>query len=208
MVETMKTITHYFSGHSQYAYIGFSKLLSVARNHGLALVHRPMDLHRVMVAAGSSAFEDRPRAAIRYFFVNDARRWARFRGVEWDGRIPETHLNPYEDANLFLICAQQHGIYLDDLAFRLLRSHWADGSDLTDVSVFKHLLEDMGTNTELSETVVSGIHSDDVRAEYESNTEAAIEISVLGSPSYVVDGEMFYGQDRLELLDWMLGEAI
>ncbi|MBT4045892.1 MAG: 2-hydroxychromene-2-carboxylate isomerase, partial [Rhodospirillaceae bacterium] len=41
----------------------------------------------------------------------------------------------------------------------------------------------------------------DVRAVYEQNTEEAIERSVFGSPTYFVDGDMFYGQDHLEMVE-------
>ena len=41
---------------------------------------------------------------------------------------------------------------------------------------------------------------------YEANTEKAIEMSVFGSPTYVVDGDMFYGQDHLEMVEWALNK--
>ena len=41
-------------------------------------------------------------------------------------------------------------------------------------------------------------------AEIAADTERAIEANVFGAPTFIVDGEMFWGQDRLELLDWHL----
>ena len=43
--------------------------------------------------------------------------------------------------------------------------------------------------------------SDEVAQIYEVNTEEAIERSVFGSPTYFIDGDMFYGQDRLEMVE-------
>ena len=43
--------------------------------------------------------------------------------------------------------------------------------------------------------------SDEVAQIYEANTEEAIERSVFGSPTYFIDGDMFYGQDRLEMVE-------
>ena len=43
--------------------------------------------------------------------------------------------------------------------------------------------------------------SAEIKAQYERNTGEAIERSVFGSPTYFADGDMFYGQDRLELVE-------
>jgi len=40
-----------------------------------------------------------------------------------------------------------------------------------------------------------------VQGEFTANTEEAIERGVFGSPTYVVDDEMFYGQDRLMMVE-------
>ncbi|MEQ9126152.1 MAG: DsbA family protein, partial [Alphaproteobacteria bacterium] len=49
--------------------------------------------------------------------------------------------------------------------------------------------------------LLAAADTDAVRARYEANTEEAIRRSVFGSPTYFVDGDMFYGQDRLELVE-------
>ena len=43
--------------------------------------------------------------------------------------------------------------------------------------------------------------SPQVTAIYEANTEEAVRRTVFGSPTYFVDGDMFYGQDRLEMVE-------
>ena len=198
----MTTLIHYFSAHSQYAYFGFSKLLAVAEKHGMSVEHRPMNLHEVMAAAGSAAFTDRSRTALKYYFVDDARRWAKFRNVEWNGRIPGTHSLPYDKANCFLISAQQQGVDLNVLALAVLRGHWVDGVDLTEVGFFTKLLEAIEVEPDVRDTVIVGLEGAEVLARYDGNTQAAIEQGILGSPSYVIDDEMFYGQDHLEMIDW------
>lgn len=51
------------------------------------------------------------------------------------------------------------------------------------------------------EPLLAAALSDEVQAIYEANTVEAIERSVFGSPAYFVDGDMFYGQDRLEMVE-------
>ncbi len=197
-------ITHFFSGHSQYAYLGFAKLLSVADRHGLNIDHRPMDLHAVMAAAGVSPFDSRPKAALKYFFVVEARRWAKYRKVEWNGRIPDTHGYSYERANLFLVSAGIHEQDLNVLAFNLLRAHWVEGADLTDETLFSRLLGELNVASDAAHSILGALDSDAVTSQYAHNTAAAIERGVMGSPTYVVGDDMLYGQDRLEMLDWLL----
>lgn len=48
-----------------YAYFGFAKLLSIASAHDFKVIHKPMDFHDVMAAAGSSAFEERSKQQLR-----------------------------------------------------------------------------------------------------------------------------------------------
>jgi 2-hydroxychromene-2-carboxylate isomerase len=45
-----------------------------------------------------------------------------------------------------------------------------------------------------------------VQRQYQANTDEAIRRSVFGSPTYFVDGDMFYGQDRLEMVERALAK--
>lgn len=58
-------VARFFSSHSMYAYFGFAKLLSIASAHDFKVIHKPMDFHDVMAAAGSSAFEERSKQQLR-----------------------------------------------------------------------------------------------------------------------------------------------
>ena len=48
-------------------------------------------------------------------------------------------------------------------------------------------------------------HQADTQARYDAHTQAAIDAGVFGAPTYVVEGEMFWGQDRLDFLQRKLG---
>jgi 2-hydroxychromene-2-carboxylate isomerase len=47
-----------------------------------------------------------------------------------------------------------------------------------------------------------------VQAEYQANTEEAMAIGVFGAPTYVFEGELFWGQDRLQMLEWRLTQKL
>jgi len=52
--------------------------------------------------------------------------------------------------------------------------------------------------------IVAAASGDAVRTVYEANRDRALAAGVFGAPSYVLDGEVFWGQDRLDLLDFAL----
>ena len=58
------------------------------------------------------------------------------------------------------------------------------------------------------EALLAATENEAVKAEYEANTEEAMAISVFGAPAYVFEGELFWGQDRLELLEWRMTNTL
>ena len=87
---------------------------------------------------------------------------------------------------------------MDRLAHRMLQAHWRDDADLADRETLARLGGEVGLDPA---PLLAAALSPEAQAAYEANTEAAIGRSVFGSPSYFVDGDMFYGQDRLELIE-------
>ncbi len=86
----------------------------------------------------------------------------------------------------------------------MLESHWRDDSDLGDRDTLAALARGVDIDPEPLFEAAAGA---EVQALYEANTEEAIRRSVFGSPCYFVDGDMFYGQDRLEMVARALQRA-
>ena len=87
---------------------------------------------------------------------------------------------------------------MDDLAQRVLQAHWRDDTDITDPAALAPLIAAVGL---APEAVLHAAGSAAVRAAYDANIAEAVARSVFGSPTYIVDGDMFYGQDRLEMVE-------
>jgi 2-hydroxychromene-2-carboxylate isomerase len=97
-----------------------------------------------------------------------------------------------------LIAALLQSINVDQLAHRMLEAHWRDDADLAD----RETLIAIGKASGLDPApLIDAALSPEVQAVYARNTEEAIERSVFGSPTYFVDGDMFYGQDHLEMVE-------
>ncbi len=198
----MAEIEYFYSAHSVFAYIGDRRLHEIAREAGARILHRPFELRRLMSATGGAANSMTPERRA-YFSRREIERWAAFRGLEIMRGIPESHPNDFTLANRVLIAAAEAGADVDGLAFATMQAHWRDGADLADAAGLARIGE--GAGIEMT-PLLEAADSDHVAAIHEANTEAAIARPMFGSPTYVVAGDMFYGQDHLELVARALSE--
>lgn len=192
----MQTIEYFYSAHSAYAYIGSKLLMDVARDGGRRIDHRPMDLRAVVAATGPGPHNSRTEERRAYFSGREIERWAEARGVEilsW----PTFHDNEIALSNGMLIAGLLQGQDIDMLAHRLLEGHWRDDADLADPATLERLGKEAGIDPT---PLLDAARSAEVLAVYTANTNEAIRRSVFGSPTYFIDGDMFYGQDHLELV--------
>jgi len=194
----MSAIEYFYAAHSAYAYFGSARLRAIAAAAGRRIEHRPVDLDRVLEGCGSTAFKDRPLAVKEYFFNREMERWIEYRGVRSLGRRPTWHHHSPDLANCVLIAALREGHAIDALSHRMLEAHWADDADLADRPTLVRLANACGLD---GDGLLAGADTPAVRAVYDANTCEAIARGVFGSPTYFVDGDMFYGQDRLELVE-------
>lgn len=177
--------------------------MSIAEAAGCRIVHRPIDLNRCVVAAGAPGFDNRTQAHYDYYFGREINRWSEYREAPVLGFIPTHHANDTRLANGMLIAGLQQRQNIDALAHSLLEAHWRDDADLAD----QDTLEQIGTHCGFDAgSLLAQATSAEVDATYAKNTEEAIARSVFGSPTYFVDNDMFYGQDRLELVERALAK--
>jgi 2-hydroxychromene-2-carboxylate isomerase len=194
----MSEIEYFYGAQSAFAYLGAARFMAIARAAGRRIRHRPIDLGQVVGAAHSTGFGERSAPHRAYFFGREIERWAEHRGVAFKGGIPASHRNDSTQANCLLLAAAGQGLDVDGLALRMMQAHWRDHADLGDGAVLRALLESAGIDPG---ALREAARSPQVLAAFQANTAEAIERSVFGSPTYFVDGDMFYGQDRLEMVE-------
>ena len=193
----MATIEYFYSAHSAYAYFGSRLLMQIAAQAGRRIVHRPIDLDRVLAGCGSVAFGERPLGYRNYFFNREMERWIEFRGIRGLGHRPTTHHHSPELANRVLIATIESQQSADRLSLAMLEGHWAEDADLADEKTLERLATSVGLD---GAALLDSATTPAIADLYAANTAEAINRSVFGSPTYFVDGDMFYGQDRLELV--------
>ena len=194
----MADIEYFYSAHSSFAYLGSARFMEIARAAKRRIAHKPIDLSRVVEATGPGWSGDRTPSRRAYFFGRDKQHWGEFRSVPIMDRRPTHHDNDMTLANGMLIAGLRQDVLIDRLAHGMLEAHWRDDADLAN----RETLAGLGAQADLDpEPLLDAALSPETLAVYEANTEEAIRRPVFGSPTYFVDGDMFYGQDRLELVE-------
>ena len=188
-------IDYYFSLQSPWAYIGHRLFRDIAASHGAAVAVKPVMLLDLFSETGGLPLARRHPARQRYRIV-ELKRWRDKRGLDF-------HLQPRNwpfNARLadgVVIAAMQAGLDPEPYLQRAFPAIWEQQLNLGDAEVITRLADAAGLP---GRDLVAKSGSDAVAAVYEQNRQDAIAADVFGSPAYVLDGEIFWGQDRLELL--------
>ncbi len=194
----MKEVEYFYAAHSAFAYLGSERFRAIVTAAGRRIAHRPVDLRRVVAEGGAVPFGRRTRAHAAYYFGREIERWSEERGAPWLGRIPTHHANDITLPNCMLIAGLVRGIEIDGLAHAMLQAHWRDDADLADRTTLSAIGRGAGIDPM---PLLDLALSLEVKTIYQANTDEAIRRSVFGSPTYFVDGDTFYGQDRLDMVE-------
>jgi 2-hydroxychromene-2-carboxylate isomerase len=190
-----RTIDYYFSVMSTWAYIGHAAFEALVHRYQCNVRYRPMCLREVIIAAGGVPLVQRHQALQNYRLV-ELQRWAEKRSLSFN-------LHPrYFPADATVV----DGVVLATLDAGLdparfirlaLKGRWEQQLDLNDTATLVNLADEAGLP---GAELVAAARSPAIVTAYRENTRSAIDAGVFGSPTYVLDGELFWGQDRLEFL--------
>jgi 2-hydroxychromene-2-carboxylate isomerase len=190
-----RQVDYYFSLQSPWAYIGHKLFREVVTTHGLKVNHKPVVLVDLFAETGGLPLLKRHPVRQRYRMV-ELQRWRDKRGLAF-------HLQPANwpfNARLadgVVVAAVEAGLDPDPFLRRAYAAVWEDQLNLAAAATLVKLADDCGLpGQQLVER--SGTYT--VSAIYEQNRQDALAADVFGSPAYVLDGEVFWGQDRIELL--------
>lgn len=190
-------IRHYFTVMSPFTYLAGDRLERIAAARGAEIDHRPVDFAAIFAEVGGLPVHKRHRFRQEY----------RLQELERLSLATEMPLNLHPahwpgdptPAALAILRAKYAGADVGPLSRRMMRGVWAEERDLSDAGVVKEMLEAEGIDPMLAEGDPPGCEA---AAEYAKLTEAALADGVFGAPFYVTeDGQRFWGQDRLDLLD-------
>lgn len=193
------TIHYYFTSISPFAYLGHKKIIEVARAHGADLAVKPVELQVVWGASGSVPLAQRSATRQRYRLV-ELQRIADFRGLPIN---PKPKFFPVDPSLADLATVALVASGADPLGFmgRVFSSVWVDDEDITDESVIAAHLAAEGHD---ASSILGKARGPEAAAIRQANNEEAIAADAIGVPTYVLNGEAFWGEDRIEHLDHAL----
>lgn len=189
-----KTIEFYFDFGSPTTYLAFKRLRQLAQQYGLQIDYKPMLLGGVFKATGNTTPVAIP-AKGKYMLEHDLPRFAKRYGVA-------LNFNPHFPINtLNLMRATIAAERLDciepyiEAAFDAV---WVDGLNMGDPEVVAAALTGKGFDVQ---ALMALSQDPEVKAELISRTEEAVARGAFGAPTLFMDGEMYFGQDRLDFVE-------
>lgn len=196
-------VTYFYTANSQFAYLGHQEFIRLVRTSGRSVIHKPFRLMKCLESIGYHPLEERTSALLEYQFGRSPHRWAEYRSVLMPAEIPSSHDDGAELSDLVLISAVQEGIDVDYLSSVFMHNHWINNVSLNDEKSVREILQAQGLN---ANNLLRLAKTKKALTVYEENTKEAINLPVFGSPTFAVDGDMFYGQDNLILVARALEE--
>ncbi len=194
-------IDYYLFPLSPFSYLAGLELERIAATRGSEIVYKPVQLFRIFEAVGTAKVADRHPAKQAYRLA-DIARVAKAAGLPVNLR-PAFWPTNAAPASAAIIAAQAAGGGdLGGLAHGFLRAVWAEDRDIAEDAVVREVLAAHGFDPGLGDRgLLAAMET------LERNTDEALRRGVFGAPSYVVGGEVFWGQDRLAHLDAHLAEV-
>ena len=189
-----KTVEFFFDVGSPAAYLAFQRLPAICDAAGATLQWRPMLLGGVFQASGNQSPMAVP-AKGRYVLA-DLQRFARRHDIPF-------RQNPHFPINTLTLMRMATGLQLHEprrfvpYLDAVYRAIWADALDMNDPAVVAGVLRQAGFDPQALLALAS---DPEVKQRLKDDTQEAVARGVFGAPTFFVDGEMYWGQDRLDFV--------
>lgn len=191
-------IDFWFDFSSPYAYMMSERIDALAAKHGRKVKWRPFLLGAVFKHTGSVPMPSQPLKG--EYSKNDLLRSARFLGLPC--RMPDAFpISTHQACRVFYWLESRNPQLAHDFAQAVFRAYFTENRDISQVDVLQDIGEKLGIERD---AVVAATGDDAVKNHLREVCEAAIAGGVFGAPYVVIDGEPFWGVDRLPQIErWL-----
>ncbi len=198
------TVDYYLAPQSPWAYLGHQRFADMTRAAGASVDVLPMDLGgKVFPVSGGLPLSQRAPQRQAYRLV-ELKRFAEHLGLPLNLRPAYFPVAGDDAARLIIAVALNEG---SDAAMALtgtvMRAVWAEQRNIADAGELAAML----VACKLPSARLDDARSIQVQARYEANAQRAIDAGVFGAPSYVIESELFWGQDRLDFVQRRLSRG-
>jgi len=192
------SVDYYFAPQSPWAYLGHQRFHNILKKSGASVRVMPFDLGgKVFPISGGLPLGQRApqRQAYR---LTELERFSKWLGAPL--HLKPTFFPVSGDDAAKLIIAVDMSVGADaamNISGAILSAVWSQQRNIADEKTLVELLHEQ----HLPAACLEQTYSQAVHERYESYTQMAIDAGVFGAPSYVLDGEIFWGQDRLDFVE-------
>ncbi|MBX7147505.1 2-hydroxychromene-2-carboxylate isomerase [bacterium] len=193
----MKTVTYYFDPISPYVHMAFHGLPAfLKRNQNVQIKYVPVLFAGLLNAHGQKGPAE--IAAKRVNVMKEILRFGKILGIQM--KLPPQH--PYNPLTVLrILTSLGEGDECFKLANIFSKASWEEGLDISDANVVRSILMN---NKYDADALLAKANDLAIKNKLKENTDKAINQNVFGVPSFVVDDEVFWGNDRLEHLELYL----
>ena len=193
-----KTIEFFYDCSSPWTYLAFSRIEEIAARHGARLVFKPFLVSGVFNAVNPSVYESRtkpvkPKSA---YYTKDLIDWARFYGLRINPRPTVFPVNSVK-AMRGAFVADEYGKIVP-YSRRAFEAYWGEDRDIGQETVLASIAAETGLDPE---DFLRKIAAPEYKQKLFANTNELIERGGFGSPTIFVNDSMFFGNDRLLLVE-------
>jgi 2-hydroxychromene-2-carboxylate isomerase len=192
----MKTVDYYFSPVSPWTYLGHARLAAMAATHGAAVNAKPVDYGVIFPVSGGLPLGKRAPQRQAYRLAELAR-WRDYLKVPLN--IQPKHFPVDGTQAACLIAGAPEGKRMA-VAGDLLAAVWVHEEDISDAKMLTAIAARHGIS-QIAPALEAG------KSAYAANTQEALGLDVFGAPTFAYQGELFWGQDRLDFLERALGRS-
>lgn len=191
-------IDYFFATISPFVYLAGTRLEAIAARHGATIVYKPLDGPALFPRTGGQVLAER-HPSRKAYRLQELRRHSKKLGMPLNLQPAFFPVNPAPSSYAVISAAKAGGGDLGGLVHGFTRAVWAENRNIADGEVVQDILRAHGFDPALADRGMLASAET-----YVANLEEAVSRGVFGLPSYLVDDELFWGQDRLDELDLYL----
>lgn len=197
-------VDFYFDFISAYGYFASLRIEDLATRHGRKIRWHSMLLGvSVMKVMGLKPLLETPLKSD--YVLHDTARYMRRHGLQLARSVSDTMMDPRPAARAFYWVRRHHPGQEAIFARAVFDRYWRLGCDMSQPIQIAAAVESTPALGIDPQALSEGQAGDDARNDLREAVAASIEHGVFGSPFMIVDGEPFWGSDRLDALDdWLL----
>jgi len=197
----MSTIECYFDYGCPWCYIADYRVRDVALRNGVSIDWRPVSLSRVLTATGGSlAAMSADRQSVRgRYAVKDLLDWAGYWGLPVTRNI-SAGAQDVHAAVCGAVVALEEGC-LEQYSEAVYRARYNNGEDIASLDRIREIAGSLGL---AADVFIERLGSEAVNRRIEENSDELIARDGFGVPTFFVGDNMFYGNDRMPLIEWAL----